>query len=61
PDPRIIVLHAACSRIAHMSGAAECLQEFFRDSDEISVMTEPNAASELSRTLRQMQLVSALA
>ncbi|KAF8119154.1 hypothetical protein EV363DRAFT_1203204, partial [Boletus edulis] len=54
PDPRIIALHAACAQIAHMSGAAGWLQEFLRDSDEISVMTAPNAASELSRALKQV-------
>lgn len=61
PDRRIIELHAACARIAHMSGAAEHLREFFRDTDSIAVMTQPNAAYELSRALRTLQLVSATA
>jgi len=58
PHPRIISLHAACARIAHMSGAAEHLKEFFRDPDEISVMTGPSAAHELTRILRKLQVVS---
>ena len=61
PDPRILELHAACARIAHMSGAAEHLRELYRDTDSIAVMTQPNAAYELSRALRTLQLVSATA
>ncbi|KAH9919692.1 uncharacterized protein B0H18DRAFT_1026718 [Fomitopsis serialis] len=58
PHPRLITLHAACAMIAHMSGAAEHLKECFRDTDMISVMTEPNAAYELTRALKTLQLVS---
>ena len=61
PDPKILALHAACAGIAHMSGAAEYLQELFRDTDSIAVMTEPNAADELRRVLKARQLVSAMA
>ncbi|RPD53568.1 hypothetical protein L226DRAFT_613839 [Lentinus tigrinus ALCF2SS1-7] len=61
PDPKIIALHAACAKIAHMSGAAEYLRELYRDTDAIAVMTEPNAASELSRALKTLQTVSAMA
>ena len=57
PDPRIIALHAACARIAHMSGAAEYLKETI----EISVLTEPKATRELTRALRRLKLVSTAA
>ncbi|KAI0658263.1 hypothetical protein C8Q70DRAFT_184922 [Cubamyces menziesii] len=59
PDPRIIELHAACARIAHMSGAVELLRELYGEPDSIVVMTQPNAAYELTRALRTLQLVSA--
>ncbi|TFY81523.1 hypothetical protein EWM64_g2485 [Hericium alpestre] len=59
PDPDIIALHAACARIAHMSGAAEYLRELYRDVDNIAVMTEPNAAYELSRALKTLQVATA--
>ena len=57
PDPKIIALHAACARIAHMSGAAEHLRELYRDTEHISVMTESNAADELCRALKALQTV----
>ncbi|KZT74307.1 hypothetical protein DAEQUDRAFT_753793 [Daedalea quercina L-15889] len=58
PHPRLIALHAACAEIAHMSGAAEHLNEIFRDADAVSDMTEPNAAYELTRALKALRLVS---
>lgn len=61
PDPKFIALHAACARIAHMSGAAECLRELYRDTEDISVMTEPDAAYELCRALKVLQTISSLA
>ena len=61
PDPKIIALHAACARIAHMSGAAEHLRELYRDTEHISVMTESNAADELCRALKALQTVSSAA
>lgn len=62
PDPRIIELHAACAKIAYMSGAAEHIRELYRDgTDSIAVMTEPNAAYELSRALKTLQMVAATA
>ncbi|KAJ8463610.1 hypothetical protein ONZ51_g10156 [Trametes cubensis] len=61
PDPRLIELHAACAQIVHRSGAAELLREFYRDTDNIAVMTHPNAAYELSRALRVLHLASATA
>ena len=61
PDADIIALHAACANIAHMWGVEEHLRELYRDTDSISVMTHPNAAYELSRALKTLQLVSATA
>ena len=55
PDPRIIALHAACAKVAHTSGAMEYLRELYRDTDSIAVMTQPNAAYELSRALKALQ------
>jgi hypothetical protein len=60
PDPRLLAVHAACAQIAHMSGAAEYMDEIFRDDDnsEISVMTQPGAAYELTRALRRAKRVT---
>ena len=57
PDPKIIALHAACARIAHMSGAVEHFRELYGETDDISVMTEPNAADELHRALKALQTI----
>ncbi|KAJ7755330.1 hypothetical protein DFH07DRAFT_821852 [Mycena maculata] len=38
PDPRLLALHAVCARVAHMSGAAEVLDEFDRDVKEMGVL-----------------------
>ena len=61
PDGDMIALHATCAGIAHMSGAAEHLREFYRDMDTIAVMTDPQAPSELARALKALQVVSATA
>ena len=42
-----------------MSGAVELLRELYREPDSIAVMTQPNAAYELTRALRTLQVVSA--
>ena len=60
PDPKIIALHAACARIAHMSGAMEHLRELYRETDDISIMTKPNAADELRRALAALQTISSV-
>ncbi|KAJ3563705.1 hypothetical protein NP233_g8768 [Leucocoprinus birnbaumii] len=57
PDERLIALHAACARIAHMSGAAGYLKENFRHADNM-LMTEPYARHELARALRRLALDS---
>ena len=31
PSPQLLEIHAACAQIAHMSGAAEVLDEFYGD------------------------------
>ena len=41
-----------------MSGAVELLRELYREPDSIAVMTQPNAAYELTRALRTLQLGS---
>ena len=36
PDPDLIALHAACARVAWMSGAAELFDMFERDAEEMT-------------------------
>ncbi|CAA7263813.1 unnamed protein product [Cyclocybe aegerita] len=60
PHPRILALHAACAQVAHLSGAAGHVSEFYGnpDQDSISVMTEPSAPTKLVQKLKILQLVS---
>ena len=44
-----------------MSGAADLLREFYRDTESIAIMTQPNAAYELSRALKTLQVGSTTA
>ncbi|KAJ7867771.1 hypothetical protein B0H14DRAFT_333427 [Mycena olivaceomarginata] len=40
PDPRLLALHAVCARVAHLSGAAEVLDKFDRDVEDVQVLAE---------------------
>ncbi|KAJ7643827.1 hypothetical protein FB45DRAFT_282536 [Roridomyces roridus] len=60
PDPRLLALHAVCVRVAHMSGAAEALDEFDRDMEETSVLAEDGASAHLLNMIFS-SLVSAAA
>jgi len=37
PSSRYLALHAACCRVAHMSGAGQYLDEIYRDFDDVAV------------------------
>lgn len=38
PDRRYLCLHAACSKIAHASGAATLIDQFLRDYEELPTL-----------------------
>ncbi|KAJ3811346.1 hypothetical protein F5876DRAFT_39851 [Lentinula aff. lateritia] len=40
PDPKLLAFHAAACRIAHLSGAAEYMDEILRDFERLSVLAE---------------------
>lgn len=42
PDPRLLALHAVCARVAHMSGAAEYIDQLKRDVEETKVLSKDN-------------------
>ncbi|KAI0760556.1 hypothetical protein C8Q74DRAFT_1451463 [Fomes fomentarius] len=47
PDPRYLRLRAACCRVAHLSGAAEYLDEIYRDMDTIQVLAVDGSSAEV--------------
>jgi len=51
PDPELIALHAACARVAHMSGAAEYLDILERDAEEMAVLASDGSSAYLLRGL----------
>ena len=64
PSPKLLAIHAACAQIAHMSGAAGVLDEFYRDDGERAELTrapwdmsfDAAGAAVLERALRRMQV-----
>jgi len=58
PDPELIALHAACARVAHMSGAAEYLDMLERDAEEMTVLASDGSSSYLLRGLLSLVPVS---
>ena len=47
PDRRILALHATCARVAHLSGAAEFLDQLAFDIEETQVLLEDGSSAEL--------------
>ncbi|OCH88623.1 hypothetical protein OBBRIDRAFT_734122 [Obba rivulosa] len=38
PGPKLLVLHAACAKVIHGSGAAEVIDKDLQDMEEINVL-----------------------
>jgi len=65
PSSVLLGLHAACARIAHMSGAADILDKFDRDIPPTAVLTQgvsnmeadPVAAQDLASALYRLAIV----
>ncbi|KAJ7798957.1 hypothetical protein B0H14DRAFT_2904553 [Mycena olivaceomarginata] len=47
PEPRLLALHAVCVRVAHMSGAAQALDDFDRDVEDTLVLARDGASANL--------------
>lgn len=45
PNPTYLEIHAACCKVAHMSGAAEYLDAVVRDIEGIGVLAEDGASA----------------
>jgi len=44
PSPTYLVIHAACAKVAHLSGAAACIDKFYQDMEDGKTL-DPNGAS----------------
>ncbi|EFI27089.1 hypothetical protein CC1G_15218 [Coprinopsis cinerea okayama7 len=47
PNPRCLEIHAACAKVAHLSGAAEYLENVLRGYEETRVLAEDGTSAEL--------------
>ncbi len=47
PSPELLALHAACAKVANLSGAAEYLDRVDRDIEENGVLKENGDSPEL--------------
>ena len=46
PDPRYLALHAACAKVAHLSGAGEYIERTFRELDNMKVLASNGSSAE---------------
>ena len=51
PDPDLIALHAACARVAYLSGAAEYFDMLEQDAEETTVLANDGSSAYLLRGL----------
>ncbi|RXW12255.1 hypothetical protein EST38_g13597 [Candolleomyces aberdarensis] len=55
PSPDYLALHAACAKVAHLSGAAEYIETILRDAEEIPVLAADGSSGEvLTHLLRHV-------
>jgi len=47
PDRKLLTVHAACARVAHMSGAAEYIDKFDRDVEDTLVLSKDGSDAPL--------------
>ena len=47
PNNQLLALHAACARVAHMSGAAEFLDKLEHDAEETAVLAFDGSSASL--------------
>jgi hypothetical protein len=47
PDPRYLALHAACARVAHLSGAGEYIDTFDKDMETTLVLAKDGSSAKL--------------
>jgi hypothetical protein len=47
PDPELLALHAACAKVAHLSGAATYIEDFDRDVEDLNVLAGDGRSADL--------------
>ena len=47
PACDLLALHATCCKVAHLSGAAEYIDEIYRDADELGVLSADGTSGDI--------------
>ncbi|GBE80265.1 hypothetical protein SCP_0214820 [Sparassis crispa] len=47
PSPDYLALHAACAKVAHLSGAAKYIDKVLEDLEEMPVLSEDGSSARL--------------
>ncbi|EEB90280.1 hypothetical protein MPER_11531 [Moniliophthora perniciosa FA553] len=47
PSPELLALHAACAKVAHLSGAAAYIDKLDRDTDDLCVLAHDGGSSSI--------------
>ncbi|KAL4250487.1 hypothetical protein ABKN59_006960 [Abortiporus biennis] len=55
PHKRLLEIHAACAQIAHMSGAAQVLDEFTREAEPFSLTVDSRKMDVNSKGLEELR------
>ena len=49
PSPELLALHAACAKVAHLSGAGEYVDRILEDMEQIDVLAYDGTSSDILR------------
>lgn len=47
PACELLALHATCCKVAHLSGAAEYIDEIYRDADKLDVLSADGTSGDI--------------
>jgi hypothetical protein len=56
PSPVYLAIHAACAKVAHLSGAAKCIDKLYREmEDRMTLAPDGSSASMLEHAIFELQ------
>ncbi|KAH9074787.1 hypothetical protein EDB83DRAFT_1871337 [Lactarius deliciosus] len=58
PDPAYLEIHAACCRVAHLSGAGEYMDEVLEGLEDTRVLSEDGSSAHLLSFVLQQEVIA---